>query len=236
MTKRPVGMPILVLLLCLVPAASGSGAAQEQEPSPADVPEIGWQADPGGHAGRDPYLPGIGVSFTWSQLTAEDERDTYGSLPTWSLRLSWPTGARTLLYLMAAYATRSGDPYYAEPTFGGENVSRLRTVPVGFGFRADMDPHSVVSAWFGGSLLTAWAEEESPSPSGLTSEGRSRSSGWLHGFELTLGPQWRSHDDKRALGLEFAYRVLDGGIGSGSSRRDLDLAAWSIRAYYAIQP
>ena len=139
-------------------------------------------------------------------------------------------------FMLAQYGQKAGNPYYDTPDFEGYEAVHLRVVPVQMGFRWDLIRGKRFKFNFGLAFETVWAEEEIPALSETELANTRTSNGWSHGFQITLGPEWRFRDGVHALGLDIGYGESGGDLGKGRSKHDLNLTGYNARIYYAIQP
>jgi hypothetical protein len=201
-------------------------------------PLCGWTADIGA-SGQDTRIghpiPELSLLLGWNQFTTDDIDDTYGGLLSCGLRFCWTTSDRSEFFLAAQYGAVSGDPYYDVPTFEGFEAAHLRALPLQMGVRWNTTEQTRIRVYFGLAIEAVWAEEETPAISESRRDNMQADSGWVYGFRISLGPEWRSRDENRAVGLEIGYDECGGDIGKGRHRHDLNLSAFGARAYYAIQ-
>ncbi len=164
-------------------------------------------------------------------LDNDDLDRTYGLLPSFGLGVSWLLVAQTRLVFGVRYARSGGDPYYDMPDFRSDDGATLRAVPVTLGVRGNLNPHSRLRYHLGCALQVAWLQETVPVDGGLN-----RFTGYGVGALLTSGPEWRSRDGRRALGLELAWGGRGGHIDHGADSHDVDLTGIHARLYYVIRP
>ena len=56
--------------------------------------------------------------------------------------------------------------------------------------------------------------------------------GWSKGMKLTLTPEWRSRDQRRALGLTFTWGGSSGEVGKGRDDHEVNLMGMGASLYY----
>ena len=161
----------------------------------------------------------------------------YDSLPLFQARFSFlashsPRAVR--LFLGAGYGWSDGDAYFDRPSFTGGHEADLRVVPIQAGIRFDLLSGR---RWHlqGNILVEAvWSRETLPSPSPFSPDDSSRVSGWTNGVGATIGPQWRSADRKRALGLELGA-TGNSGPNRGDTKREMNLSGYVCRLYFSTR-
>jgi hypothetical protein len=52
---------------------------------------------------------------------------------------------------------------------------------------------------------------------------------------LTLGPEWRTRDQRRAVGIEFGLGGCGADLGPGQGSHDVDLTGFHARAYVTMR-
>ena len=232
---RPRRFDLLLPVLCLLLPAL---RATEALCAPADAAKPPREV--GGHAlargQRDPgpprdFDPEIEFGPQVQSLSADDLGRTYGLLPSFGVAVSWLLVAQTRLVLGARYACSTGDPYYDLPEFRNPDGATLCAVPFTFGVRANLNPGSRLRYHLGCALQIAWIQETLP-----VDGAPARFTGYGIGPLLTSGPEWRSRDERRAFGLEFAWGGRGGHVDHGADSHDVDLTGLHFRAYYVIRP
>jgi hypothetical protein len=166
-------------------------------------------------------------------LGSDDFGDTYGLLPFAGIGVSWPAGSRTQVTLSARYCRSSGDLFYDVPEFQMDRQALLQSVPVMFAVRENLVPSRQTRFLGGIAMQMAWIEEKLPAGTDL--HGQDTNAGYGFGLLLTLGPEWRTRDLRRAVGLEFGLGGYGADIGSGRARHEVDLTGFQIRAYVTAQ-
>jgi hypothetical protein len=236
--RRP---DLLLTVLCLLlPMALAVDAVCAPRDAGAGTPprEVGGRfltaeeraraEDRGPPRGFDTELEvGAGVQ----SLSDEDLDRTYGLLPSIGVGASWRLAASTRLVIGARYACSRGDPYYDMPGFSGGDDATLRAVPLTIGVRANLNPGSRLRYHVGCALQLAWLQETFP-----VDGGPNRFTGYGIGPLVMTGPEWRSRDERRAVGLEFGLGARGGHVDHGTDRHDVDLTGVQVRLYYAFHP
>lgn len=226
---------ILAAFLFLHTFSSGVVAAEAEAP-----PEVGWVSDDPADSPSLPRVPWedfdteLELAVAGTVLLNDDLDRTYGHLTTFGLGVTFALGAETRMFLTADYGRRSGDPYYDVAGFDQARANRLQTVPMSWGIRSNFAPLSRIKVLYGAALVVTYVREKAPVLSGTQAAGVITSSGLLTGFKITLGPEWRTRDRSRAVGLEFSYAVSKGHVKSSDLRRRVDLTGFTARLYYAF--
>ncbi len=181
--------------------------------------------------------PEMDVGCAWRVFSEDFTEGTYGSMPILQTRLSFRTGSSRLaprFFLGAGYGWSDGDPYFSRPSFTGGGIAKLRLVPIQAGINFDLLSGK---RWrLKGGLLAemVWSRETLPAPYYSYPGTISRVSGWTNGIGATIGPQLRSVDQRRAVGLELGL-TGNSGPNRGDTQREMNLSGLVWRLYFTTR-
>jgi hypothetical protein len=144
-------------------------------------------------------------------LLEDDMYKTYGALPSMNFELSLRTGDFTRFVMGLGYEISKGDPYYDIVGFQGLDKAQLEIIPFSLGTRLDILQDPRIGLLFGADILTALLYEKLPQYDPSLSR---RSRGWGVGYKLSISPEWRSKDRKRAWGATFSFGGVNGDVSS----------------------
>ncbi|MCP4571419.1 MAG: hypothetical protein GY838_03635 [bacterium] len=171
-----------------------------------ESPEVGGIAPPAETSGParvydlEPEWEILGAVQTFSD---NDLDRTYGLLGGGGLGWSVRSGQDTRFVVRLQYLRSKGDPYYDQPSFDAGTPATLQVVPISLGVRHDLAPNSRLRVNAGASLGFDWTREEMPDPNDPARTQAHDGIGW--GLQLSLGPEYRSRDERRGFGIEFVF-------------------------------
>lgn len=178
----------------------------------------------------------LSLDVGWSLLNNEDMRRTYGGLPWIQVTADFAVTPYSAIFLAAGYGKRGGDPYYDTIGSDADDALELAMLPLSLGIRTDWSRGGRVGVMTGAGFQLVHAWEQAPVADSLTGAVTDQTcTGWLTGVMLTIGPEWRSRDHRRALGLEVGIGGSKGEVTGASHRHDVDLTGIHSRLYYAFK-
>lgn len=147
--------------------------------------------------------PEIEILGTVQTLTDDDLDLTYGLLGGGGLGFSVRSGRDTRFVVRIEYLRSEGDPYYDQSAFDAGTPAELVVVPFSLGVRHDLAPHAALRLNVGFALGLDWIREELPDPQDPANLATYDGVGW--GLDFSLGPEYRTRDERYGIGLEIAY-------------------------------
>jgi len=219
----------LLLRACLLPVLIlGAVGTAGANPSPEVGGNPGEGDSPGSaRYGLEPELELLGSVQTMSD---EDLDLTYGLLGGGGLGLSVRSGRDTRFVLRVQYLHSKGDPYYDQPGLDAGSPADLLVVPVSMGIRHDLAPNSALRLNAGFTCEIDWIREELPDPASPADDLVHDGVGL--GLQFSLGPEYRTRDERYGLGLEIAYGIHGAALSSdGDGNHELNRGGIHGRAY-----
>jgi len=174
----------------------------------------------------------VSVFAGYSIFNESDMYDTYGGIPQIGCELSVGLDEAADFVLGIRYGGISGDPFYDSPEFEGNEDVSLRAVPITAGFRINASKNPRFRLYWGACFEAAWMEERVPSFNPDSLDPRRTDRGWGKGMRLSLAPEWRSRDQRRALGLSFEWGGSSGEVGSGYHDHEVNMIGMGARLHY----
>ncbi|MBU0742517.1 hypothetical protein KKG45_05930 [bacterium] len=169
----------------------------------------------------------------YAVFNEQDMYDTYGGMPQVGLEASVGTGEDVRFVLGIRYGAVSGDPFYDTPDFDGSGDARLRAVPVTAGLRVNASENPRFRLYWGACFEAVWMEEKVPDPDVDTAAAHRTDRGWGRGLQLSVTPEWRSHDQRRAAGLTLWWGGSSGKVGKGGQDHEVNMIGMGARLHYA---
>jgi hypothetical protein len=199
-------------------------------PLTAQTDEIGVPSDgPTNSIAIHPLNFELAASYGYVVFTEDDMGDTYTGLPSFGLEASVGLSEEVRFILACRYGSTSGNPFYDTPGFTTGPDNELKVVPMLMGFRVDISEHPRFRVYFGLDFVASWIREEVPTSLGVESVVMEERSGLGLGVLMTLTPQWRSADDRYAIGVEIGAGGSSGEIGKGWDDHEVNLTGLSAR-------
>lgn len=178
------------------------------------------------------YDAELSLSAGYIVFLEQDMSDTYGGLPLTGVEASLGTNESVRFVIGLGYGSRSGDPHYDSPEFEGGNDVKLKVVPITVGMRANISRNPRFRLYWGACIEVAWMEEKVPDIDQASGASHRLDRGWGKGFKFTLSPEWRSRDQRRALGLTFTWGGSTGEVGKGYHDHEVSLWGMGARLHY----
>jgi hypothetical protein len=175
----------------------------------------------------------VSVFAGYSIFSESDMYDTYAGLPQIGCELSVGLDEEAEFVMGIRYGGVSGDPFYDTLEFEGNNDVSLRAVPITLGFRINASKNPRFRLYWGACFEAAWMEERVPSFNPDSLDPRRTDRGWGKGLRLSLTPEWRSHDQRRALGLSFEWGGSSGEVGSGYHDHEVNMIGIGANLHYS---
>lgn len=174
----------------------------------------------------------LSVQAGYTAFSEKDLSDTYGGMPQIGIEASIGTDETARFLLGLRYGRVTGDPFYDTPDFDGEGSARLQAWPLTLGFKIHNDANPRYRLYWGALVEFAWTEEKIPSFDALSDHRIER--GWTKGLLFMVAPEWRSCDQRRAVGLTFLYGGSSGKIGKGYDSYEINAIGTSARLHYTV--
>jgi len=168
----------------------------------------------------------------YSIFSDQDMYDTYGGIPQIGCEMSVGLDEAAEFVLGIRYGGVSGDPFYDSLEFEGNDDVSLRAVPITAGFRINASKNPRFRLYWGACFEATWMEERVPSFNPNSLDPRRTDRGWGKGMRLSLTPEWRSRDQRRALGLSFEWGGSSGEVGAGYHHHEVNMIGIGARLHY----
>ncbi len=175
---------------------------------------------------------------TWFHISAgtmllveEDMYETYGAHPAFKFELSIRTGDFTRFVMGLGYEIAAGDPYYDIIGFQGQHKARLEVIPLSLGTRLDILQNPRIGLLLGADFQAALLYEKLPQYDPSLSR---RSRGLGFGYKLSISPEWRSKDRKRAWGATFSFGGVSSDVSSSWRRHDVVTMGMGASFHYSF--
>lgn len=210
---------ILALLLAGAPAAR------------AGVEIGGTDAAPVHPRRAAPLEIWLGPTFGWRFLTEQAMSETYGTVAIPGLMSATDLADDTRFVLAAGYGFAQGDPFYDVTGFEGSGAAELTTIPVQVGLQSDISPHPSLRILCGVSAELVWMRERLPAAAVAGAPDHEDHDGWGAGLHFTFGPEWRTADDRRAVGFTMGWAVSGGEVFSRGQNHDVNLTGANVQCH-----
>jgi hypothetical protein len=193
--------------------------------------------------GNGPPKPPLDLSLLGFELSAhagyavfseQDMYDTYGGMRQVGLEASVGVDADARFVIGVGYGSTTGDPFYDLPEFEGGSDVRLRTAPVTVGFKLNASRNPRYRVYWGMFVVCTWLEEKVPAVDAISADPYRTYDGWGMGYLTTIAPEWRSRDQRRAVGLTLHWGGSSGDVGRGHDKHHVNLVGPGARLHYTI--
>jgi len=199
------------------PEVGGSRMSPERDRAPVDVSAMGLE---------------LSLQAGYTAFSEQDLSDTYGGVPQVGVEASFGTSETARFLFGVRYGQASGDPFYDTPEFDGGGTARLRTLPITFGFKIHNDVNPRYRLYWGLFVEWAWMQETMSASGGGPPEQSDQ--GWTKGLQFMVAPEWRSRDQRRAVGVAILYGGSSGKIGTGRYDHEVNAIGGSVRLHYTL--
>jgi hypothetical protein len=169
----------------------------------------------------------IGLSIDRLVLTEQDMADTYGTVAIPGVTAVATIADHTRFVFTGGYGFTSGSPFYEVTGYEHDDEARLRAILLQFGLQGDLSRNSRLHVYWGLSAELARFHERLPAYAG--SPGHDDFDGWGTGLRFTFGPEWRTADANRAIGLTMGWGAVGGEVSHEGRRHDVNLSGVGLQ-------
>jgi len=173
-------------------------------------------------------------SAEWLFLTESDLKDTYGGIPLLGVECSVGIDREVRFFTAIGYGWATGDAYSGDPTFVDGEEYRLQTVSIRIGVLGNLSGFERLPVYLGLAFNPSWMEEQIPQTDGEGGQSERIHSGWGAGLRVSLVPEWRSADRRRAVGVEVGVGGSSGELTGSYQTHTVNLTGVSVRLYGAL--
>jgi len=212
--------PVLPLAADFDPSAPREvGGTPDAKDTPLDLSLLGLELSP--HAG-------------YAIFSEQDMYDTYIGMPQVGLEASVGIDADARFVIGIGYGSTAGDPFYDVPEFEGSDDVRLRAAPLSVGVKLNASRNPRYRLYWGMFVLATWMQEKVPALDAIHGDPYRTYDGWGMGYLTTIAPEWRSRDQRRAVGLTLQWGGSRADIGRGYDDHPVNLVGLGARIHYTI--
>ncbi|MDO9172719.1 MAG: hypothetical protein Q7W29_12910 [bacterium] len=171
----------------------------------------------------------IGISINRLILAEQDMADTYGTVAIPGVTAVAAIADHSRFVFTAGCGFAKGSPFYDVTGYEGDNEARLKTILMQFGMQGDLSRNTRLRVYWGLSAELARIHERLPAYAG--SPDHDDFDGWGTGLRFTFGPEWRSADAARAIGLTMGWGTVGGAVSHEGHRHEVNLSGAGLQCH-----